>query len=74
MPNDHPPAHVHVTNTDGAMKVNLGEEKSGPTIHSIHGMKDSDARAAFLIVLANKSRLPGEMEEMAWVTRSPKTN
>lgn len=56
-PREHGPAHVHVVKADGQVAVNLGDERTGPSVRGVIGMTDRDARRAFRIVEANRETL-----------------
>lgn len=47
---DHPPPHVHVRNSDGVVRIALGDQATAPFVLSRVGMKDHDAVRATLIV------------------------
>lgn len=60
--NDHPPAHVHVRNADGEVRIALGDEDAAPWLMSRRGMRDPDARKALEIVEAKQTEYLADWE------------
>lgn len=58
--NDHNPPHIHVTNSNGTMKVILGDQTMAPSIFAVTGMKKADGRKALKIIQAHKNKFLSE--------------
>lgn len=56
-PNDHRPAHVHVIKGDGEVVIELGGERTPPSIREVYGMRDRDVVSAFGMAVEFKTEL-----------------
>jgi hypothetical protein len=54
--NDHVPAHVHVQKAEGEAVINLGDNKTKPSLREVRNMGLSDVRKALEIAAKEKTR------------------
>ncbi len=64
-PNDHLPSHVHVFKGSGEVRIELGDEKSGPSLMTITGqISDKDVAKALYLVKENQAKLLAKWSEI----------
>ena len=64
-PNDHTPAHVHVLKADGEVRIDLGNEKTLPSIMSVSGkISDRDVIKALSLATEYQIELLAKWDEI----------
>lgn len=64
-PNDHSPSHVHVFKGSGEVRIDLGDEDSGPNLMSITGqISDKNVVKALYLVKENQAKLLAKWREI----------
>lgn len=58
--NDHPPAHVHVFNSDGEAQITLEPVR----LDKVWSMKPADARRAKALVVTHRAELLAKWKEL----------
>lgn len=61
---DHPPAHVHVLKAGGEVIINLGDEKTVPSVRQNKRMPWRDERRALIIIGDRQQELLARWREI----------